>query len=249
MAIMMGIILSGCKKALDDLAGQQIADACRITKITYTRAFHPLDSIMFTYDAHGNPVSGIRPDPGTGYTNFLWRYDNQHRLTDQIDLYGVEVSAEVPPEDWQRFFYDKKGRIAEDSEYNFPAVVDGHPVQGPFGAVRLLDYGYDGYDRLTKVTLTQNGNVVNTWDFAYDSKGNLTGESYDDKINFHRTNQIWMFLSWDYSLNNPLTATYKYNRLGLPVSIDCIGENSAELMDGIYGSLSFNQATIQYDCH
>lgn len=247
-AIIVAIVFPGCKKALDVFATQEIAEACRIQKITYTGTFESLDSIMFTYDTYGNPVSAIRPNASTGYTNYLWRYDTYHRLTDQIDLYGVEVSADVPPEDWHRFFYDNKGRIAEDSQYFFPAIVGGRPVVGPFGGVRLLDYSYDNYDRLTGVTLSQNGSVVTTWDFTYDSHGNLTGQAYDDKINFHRSNKIWMFLSWDYSLNNPLTATYKYDRFGLPVTIDCLGENSAGLMNGIYGSLDFNQATIQYDC-
>jgi len=152
------------------------------------------------------------------------------------------------PETWHRFFYDNKGRIAEDSLYVFPSVVDGHPVSG-FAGVRIFYYSYDSYDRLISLKFTQDdGNLV-TFNFSYDANGNLTGRAYDDKINFRRTSKLWMFLSCDYSVNNPLTATYRCNRLGLPETIDCIGENSTGLMNEVYGSLGFNQATIRYDCH
>lgn len=248
LTLMAVIVLPGCKKALQEIATQEIVQACRIQKIVYTGAYEPLDSMMFTYDAYGNPLTAIRPDPRTGYTNFLWRYDTRHRLTDMIEPYGVDVSTDDPPENWHRFFYDNKGRIAEDSDYYFPAVVNGHPVSGPFGGVRRFDYTYDNYDRLISLTRVQYGNVVFTYDFSYGPGGNLTGRTYDDKINFRRTNKLWQFLSLDYSVNNPLTATYRYDRLGLPVTIDVIGETRAELIDGYYGDLSFNQATIQYDC-
>lgn len=249
LTIMVVVTFSGCKKVLVDIATQEIAQGCRIQKIIYTGTYESLDSIMFTYDAYGNPLTAIRPNTGTGYTNFFWRYDSRHRLTDMIEPYGVNVSSDDPPESWHRFFYDNKHRIAVDSDYYFPDVVDGHPVSGRFGGVRLFDYSYDAYDRLVSLTCVQYGNVVFTYNFAYDPSGNLTGRAYDDKINFRRTSKLWMFLSCDYSVNNPLTATYRYNRLGLPVTIDCIGENSTGLMNEVYGSLGFNQATIRYDCH
>jgi len=247
LTIVVAIVLPGCKKALDELATQEIAQACRIQKIIYTATYEPLDSAMFSYDAYGNPVSAIRSHATTGFPNFLWRYDTRHRLTDQVDVYGVDLASSPFPETWHRFFYDNKGRIAEDSLYVFPSVVDGHPVSG-FAGVRIFYYSYDAYDRLISLKFTQDAGNLVTFNFSYDANGNLTGRTYDDKINFRRTNKLWQFLSLDYSVNNPLTATYRYDRLGLPVTIEVIGETRAELIDGFYGDLSFNQATIQYDC-
>jgi len=55
--------------------------------------------------------------------------------------------------------------------------------------------------------------------YSYNADGNLAGHDYDDKINYHRTNRVWMFIDRDYSVNNPVIATYEYNDFGLPTRI------------------------------
>ncbi|HXD78819.1 MAG TPA: hypothetical protein VN616_13470 [Puia sp.] len=246
-AIGVSVAVPGCKKALDYWQDHNGAGAYRIVKMTYSGIYEPLDSIQFTYNAWGDPVNGIRSRTGTGYTNFLFRYDYQHRLTDQINTYGTDLSYVVSPESWDRFFYDDKGRIAVDSLYFFPDIVDGRPVPGKFGVVTLLYYDYDALDRIIRVSMVQQGEVFFVSTYAYDASGNLEGRPHDDKLNFRRTNRVWMFLSRDYSLNNPLNAVYSYNRAGLPLTIDCTGENSQQLMDESMGTLGFNHAVITYN--
>ena len=245
-AITMTLIGPGCKKAIDYWQDHNPASAYRIEKIAYSDVDQSPDSIVFTYNAWGDPVSGFRSRTSTAYTNFLFRYDQFHRLTDQINIYGVDLSYPVPPESWDRYFYDSKGRIAVDSQYFFPDIVDGRPLKGEHGIVTLFYFEYDAFDRITRVSMAADGNVFYINTYSYDSSGNLAGRPHDQKTNFRRCNPIWMFLSRDYSLNNPLNAAYTYNRIGLPLTIDCTGEGRQELIEETMGTLSFNHARISY---
>ncbi|HTQ67002.1 MAG TPA: RHS repeat domain-containing protein [Puia sp.] len=248
LGIFILVFTLGCKKAFDYLSDHKLVGFCQIKKITFTGIFPTPDTAVFTYNSQGDPVSIIRRWTGTGYTNFLFRYDGLHRLTDQINVYGVDVSELNPPESWNKYFYDDKGRIALDSQYFFPNLVNGKPVPGQLGAVSIFKYEYDPFDRLISVTWEQLDKVNSITNYSYDANGNLTGRVYDDKINFHRCNKIWMFLARDYSVNNPLNAFYTYNRTGLPVNIDCTKGNSENFMDEMMGFFGFNQADIEYGC-
>lgn len=87
-------------------------------------------------------------------------------------------------------------------------------------------YEYDDKKRIIKVTKTFSlGSTYPTeiYQYQYDGNGNLVtpGEVYDNKINFHRTNKIWMFLDRDYSVNNPFTANaYNSNHLATKLVSD-----------------------------
>ncbi|HVS97278.1 MAG TPA: hypothetical protein VHE54_12375 [Puia sp.] len=245
-AIIIALVAPACKKAIEYWEEHNPAAAYRIDKITYLDVYGVPDSIAFTYNAWGDPVSGIRTRTSTGYTNFLFQYDQLHRLTDKINIYGVDLSYWIPPESWDRFFYDDKGRIAVDSQYFFPDIVNGRPVQGKYGVVTLFYFEYDAFDRITRVSMATGGKIFYVNTYSYDSGGNLAGQPHDAMINFRRCNRIWMFLSRDYSLNNPLNAVYTYNRTGLPLTIDCTGENSQELIQETMGTLTFSHATIAY---
>ena len=47
------------------------------------------------------------------------------------------------------------------------------------------------------------------------------GVVYDNKMNINRTNDIWQFLSRDYSVNNPFTAA-AYNTARFPTTISSL---------------------------
>ena len=62
--------------------------------------------------------------------------------------------------------------------------------------------------------------------YNYDGAGNLihpasAGVVYDNKMNINRTNDIWQFLSRDYSMNNPFTAD-AYNAAGFPTVVNTL---------------------------
>jgi hypothetical protein len=235
-------ILPGCKKITQPGVG-----CCNIKRFAY--AGSPLgvgrltnDTMWFTYNASGNPVSGIRAFPSTGYPNFLFRYDHFNRLTDLIGVYGQSIADGV--ESWIKYFYDGRGRIISDSIYGLPLIVNGRPTIAQFTSPSVTAYEYDSEDRINKVSWQH---FVTT--YSYDPHGNLVGPSYDNKVNFHQTNKIWMFIDRDYSVNNPITASYTYNAVGLPTRIVPFAGTVGHFMTVAGTSLEFSAADIEYDCH
>jgi hypothetical protein len=74
---------------------------------------------------------------------------------------------------------------------------------------------------------------------------------YDNKINVHRTNKLWMFLDKDYSVNNPIdNGTYTYDQGNLPVTM---ATNTLSTVAAFYFMVvgypnSMSTATIGYSC-
>lgn len=263
-------LLPGCKKATDYLKDNPTAAycPCKIRQFNYAGSsvlgtqHGGTDTVRFTYNAAGDPVSGIRVHPGTGYPNWFFRYDGHGRLTDLIGLYGQ--TDEGFAESWNRYFYDGQDRIVKDSAYFFPGVVDNHPILDPllFSSVDIFLYEYDAKNRVTKEALVFGSGFTTT--YSYDSRGNRIGPvygltsgkhsgpataAYDDKINYHRTSKVWMFIDKDYSVNNPITATYHYNSFGLPVSIVPFTGTLQNFLSVSHTSYEFESATIEYDCN
>ena len=93
---------------------------------------------------------------------------------------------------------------------------------------RLTTYTYDGTCRVIKtsaidLSIAGGGTpAVNT--YTYDASGNLVrpGIVYDNKVNIHRTNKIFMFVDRDFSMNNPFTAA-TYNGYSLPWTLSSPG--------------------------
>jgi hypothetical protein len=81
------------------------------------------------------------------------------------------------------------------------------------------------------------------YQFEYDGNGNLVtpGVVYDNKINFHRTNKIWMFLDRDYSINNPFAAE-TYNSNHLPVKL--VTDKTSDFLWISY----IAETTLTYSC-
>ena len=232
-------ILSGCKKNLDpDLLSYNIKQ--------FSYAGSPLgvgrlvsDTMRFTYNSSGDPVTAIRTAVSTGYPNFFFKYDQHGRFTDLIGGYGHTIND--PIESWTRYFYDNLNRIVRDSFYSFPLIVNGRPTLGEYSGFINSTYTYDSKDRIISTT---RGLFTTT--YAYDGQGNLVGTAYDNKINIHRTNKIWMFIDKDYSVNNPVTASYVYNSVGLPTKIVPFAGTVDEFMAVAETSLEFSKADIEY---
>lgn len=258
--VMLSVVLlaSGCKKATDYLKDNPTSAycPCQIRQFNYAGSSTlgtqngTKDTVRFTYNAAGDPVTGIRAHPGTGYPNWYFRYDKQGRFTDLIGTYNrVETGA---VESWVRWFYDGQGRIVKDSLYTYPAVVNDRPAFDPkYTAVEISLFEYDVKNRVSKESFETGGFIIVT-NYTYDAHGNLIGPSskrvYDDKINYHRTNKIWMFIDKDYSVNNPVTAAYDYNAFGLPISIVPFSGTVQSFLSVAHTAYEFEKATIVYDC-
>lgn len=242
---------SGCKKLLDYIGehpGQGGSNYCAIREFAYRGPYYNTwDTLKFSYNAAGNPVTIMRNQTGTSRLNYFFQYDKKNRLTNLIGGYGNTPTSGL--EIWNRYFYDASNRIVLDSVYFFPELVNGQPTAGEYGSAYIVKYEYDGKDRVTKASYEEGQPITYVETYSYDASGNKTGNSYDNKVNFHQTNKIWMFLDREYSVNNPVTsASYTYNSTGLPVTIS-VSSGSLAFLNPPEEDENYVDAAIKYDCH
>ena len=173
------------------------------------------DTAIFTYNTLDNPVSIIH-QKGIG-DNIFFKYDKANRLTDFIIAYADAEGGDQ----WHRYSYDPHNttRIIADTDYI--SYLSHNGTMTSYEVTELTTFVYDAENRISKTTQTILGDTTITA-YTYDSHGNLEagGAVYDNKINVHRTNKIWMFLDNDYSVNNQVdNGTYTYNQGDLPLTI------------------------------
>jgi hypothetical protein len=225
-----GFLAGGCRKLYDYIHGHGDGDykVCNIKKITtyYFPTFEggKIDTLtyLFTYNRLGDPVSVINDHVGTGNGNYFFTYDKYNRLREFTSLYGIGGNSGY--ESWRKYGYNTQGQIVRDTTYIFGATSNGAPAPSPY--YYYNDYTYDTQNRISSVTTASYSHDVLSYidirAYAYDAKGNLVNTLplvYDDKLNLYRTNRLWMFLTRNYSVNNPFTAT-QYNAFGLPLAFD-----------------------------
>jgi hypothetical protein len=237
------VLLPGCKKLCDFIEQHPDADLkdCPITQIISTPCCDESDTLDFTYNAWGDPVSVLRrPLVKTGHPNYFFKYDSWHRLTDIIAAY-----ANGTAEQWHKYFYASaySTRIVRDSTYTFPTITTGFPESALFTS--LTYYDYDAQGRIIRDSTLSSAFPTIVNHYSYDGAGNRVGRSYDTKLNVHRTNKIWMFYDRDYSINNPFIAD-TYNSKSLPTSINTPSDASGGYLDFLNESTTV--AKISYAC-
>ena len=243
--VSVAIQLSSCKKIEEAILKDPCADIkfCNVKSYTFSGVgSYPANTATFTYDAWGNPLSVTNTVVNSGYPNQQFKYDALHRLTEYIRPY-----TNGNFETWSKYVYDASGRIAFDTTYALGAITPSGPAN--YFQARLTTYTYDGTCRVIKtsaVVLGDEGGGPFVFTYSYDSNGNLIrpGIVYDDKVNIHRTNKIFMFVDRDYSMNNPFTAS-TYNAYSLPRTIS----SPAAIGPSIYFLLRpIDNSTFVYQC-
>jgi len=237
---------SSCKKIEQAILKDPCADIkfCNIKSFTYPgSSISTPNSATFTYDAFGNPLTGNNTDVGTGVPNLVFKYDAAYRLSEFQRPYSNGIF-----ETWTKYFYDASGRIAYDTSYVFGTITPSWP---PINneQVRRTTYTYDGTCRIIQTSTVgiggpEDGFPAQVFNYSYNSNGNLIlpGVVYDNKVNIHRTNKVFMFVDRDFSMNNPFTAA-TYNGYSLPKSIGAAAGQSLYFLQR-----HIDNATFVYQC-
>ncbi|MCF6405748.1 hypothetical protein L3C95_22815 [Chitinophaga filiformis] len=234
-AVTVTLLLSACGK--HDVRPDCGAQLCQIQKLEgYDEVLQYTNTNTIEYNAVGNPVLRLRSDVGTGSENESYRYDNKNRLTDQILHYNTKEQYGDVFWEWHRFKYDNRNRIYLDTFYSI-GIIGDHPlplpVHSPVVEYLIIHFEYDHKDRIIKETANySDGRPWYVRLYTYDHRQNLVKKiafspssgyadttyyaSYDNKVNYLRTNKVWQFLNRDYSENNPIAAV-SYNKYGLPL--------------------------------
>lgn len=242
--------VTACKKIEQAILKDPCSDIkfCNIQSYTYPGSapyFDDDNTATFTYDGLGNPLAVNNTRVSTGAPNLVFKYDASHRLTEFQRPYSNGFF-----EQWFKYVYDASGRIIADTSYLFGAITPSWPPTGSQQR-RYTTYTYDNTCRVLKTTTIgiggpEDGFPPNVITYAYDASGNLIrpGITYDNKVNMHRTNKIFMFIDRDFSMNNPYTAT-SYNGYSLPQILPAPASGAAPVY---FLARAIDRATIVYQC-
>jgi hypothetical protein len=245
------IFFTGCQKVLDYIRfttdGKAELKICAIQNVTVRNTDDKSADVStvhysFYYNICGNPDSVINDEVATGNPNLVFKYDKHNRLIQFLRPY-TNGSYET----LDKYGYNNKNHIVYDTLYLFGLIVNNVPQTNDWPQVSYTSYVYDLQDRVVGQTdsIFVSGKfiVANQKTYTYDSKGNLilSGVVYDNKLNIKRTNAIWMFITKDYSVNNPFKANF-YNSWGLPLDLP-----SASGALGVIAPQS-GPAEIAYSC-
>ena len=240
----MALLFSSCRKEMGTPNGGEVLNTplpgqtmyCRIESIWENPWTPDQRFLLVAYDQYENPAYITTPLPSTGHPFRVFKYDSWHRLRQYLGDYGNGFF-----EFWHFYGFDNNGRIGVDTTYTFGQLLD-KPV-GYFER-RISWIEYDSQGRIVKISNTNNFGASWVDNFTYMAGGNLMrpGVTYDSKVNICRTNDIWMFLSRDYSMNNPFTAD-AYNVAGEPTMI-----NVPSPFIFILSDIQLNHAQVGYAC-
>ena len=214
------LLFSSCKKELGSVKNEEIGNTplpgqptyCRIESIWENPGSDDQRYILILYDQYENPTAITTPFPATGHPFRKFKYDEWHRLREYLGDYGNGFF-----DFWHFYGFDLNGRIGADTMYTFGKLLD-KPTD--YFERTISQIQYDNQGRIVHVSNINSHGVSSVNTYEYDAAGNLVYPSglpvtYDNKVNIHRTNDIWMFLARDYSMNNPIIAD-AYNPTGFP---------------------------------
>jgi hypothetical protein len=238
----LAILFVACRKEINTPDGNEVGNTplpttgtyCRIESIWLNPGSSSQSYWLIAYDEFENPKFITTPLPATGQPFREFKYDGWHRLREYVGDYGNGMF-----EEWHFYGFDWNGRIGVDTNYVFGKLGE-KPTNYFNRTISMIEY--DSQGRIIRVTSHDDHGLNLVTDYSYDSHGNLIRPdvTYDNKVNLNRTNDYWMFLLRDYSMNNPMMAD-SYNAAGYPTVI-----NSPNPVPWIIGDISHSQ--IGYGC-
>jgi hypothetical protein len=240
------LLFSSCKKDLIQQENEEVKSTplpgetsyCRIESISQNAGMPNQTFRLILYDEFENPVAITTPVVSTGSPYRVFKYDQWHRLREYRSEYS-RGSFET----WHFYGYDLNGRIDVDTTYVF-GIMGEKPENYHYKYISKIEY--DNQDRINRVSNTDI--FANTWEskYEYDNRGNLieVGRVYNNQINIHRSNDIWMFLNRDYSMNSSYEAA-EYNSAGFP---SYINTTTRGFIGFFHTDINLNNSKISYSC-
>jgi hypothetical protein len=238
VAVAAVFAFSSCQKIIDKIFhghGHE-ESGCIITQVKQPLEFSEDVRTGVVYNnAHGDPDSVVF-DIETGSAGahlFYFKYDDMHRLVEYSGWYSREAD--------DYYFIHRYGYQGSQ------IVYDTTQWREAGSWTRMAELEYDAKGRVIKeasrdtlldgVPGTSSEGPTET--YTYNADDNLDGGTYDDKVSFLRTNEVWMFTQRNYSRNNPQGAI-GYNSEDLPLGF-AAGHGVSFLQFG-------GPSEIQYDC-
>jgi hypothetical protein len=210
---------------------------CRIESIWVKNGQFGQEFRTVGYDEYENPtfITNATVATGSPYRTFV--YDQWHRLREYRESYSYGNYQA-----WHLYAYGQDGRIHVDTTLNLGNTRDNYAIRS------IANLEYDNQGRIIResgVATSINWSYTFDQNYAYDASGNLIrpGVTYDNRLNINRTNDIWMFISRDYSLNNPFIAD-EYNAQGYPTRVNM----PATTINFLHTEVFLNQSEISYGC-
>jgi hypothetical protein len=223
------LLFTGCNK--HDPGPDCYLQSCRISQLQNEDLSYGNESYTadFEYDAKGTPLRITRSDVRTGGPNYLFRHDAKNRVTDVIGCYGSGNDGDYF-EFWHRLKYDAKNRVYRDSSF-YVGIVGPNPVKVP-GVEQIIIVNNYTYDTQNRIIRAAESDLYRDYHYYYNNRGNLDSVrqrdytleytvaygTYDNTVNYHRTNPLWQFLDRDYSQNNAATVS-AVNKYSLPTTV------------------------------
>ena len=266
MSLAAGAILftfSSCKKGYEIIHNPDgHPSPCQITKFDIQSFYFTPDEYVIGYNAAGNPDSmiDIHPIDNLGNPRYFFRYDSLNRLTDwMITNQPYSTTGGYFAFSWHKYEYVHPNYIT-DTMITYAGDVRGpRPIASATLTTNTVKaYTLDIHGRISKIWSLREANgpdhapVLLTTNI-YDTNGNLpltdTSLTYDNKINYYRTNKVWEFIFNNYSRNNIVkknsTFTPVYNTYWFPTSLENYDPFSVRPFGVINNSLTLD---ITYAC-
>lgn len=204
----------------------------------------------------------------------LFRYDAKNRLEYRITNYGDVLAPSIKVIydargrasqyiavsnynvgdyfwEWHFLSYDSRNNIVRDTTYYEGTIGPNGPVYGPGELpedyMYTSTFEYDAENRLIKM----DNQIAGIKTYTYNADGNLTKDvhgtplTYDDHVNWNRTDPFLQFINRDYSRNSTAGAT-SFNKYGLPLEYPYLGHLQYQLFIDGFG---FFNPHFTYSCN
>ncbi len=128
---------------------------------------------------------------------------------------GKITQTTMPSERTESYTYTPNGNldtiVSDGKTFDYDYYDTGYVKSIAYPGGLETVYEYDNINRVTKLTTTKNGNVINTFEYEYDNNGNTTKEIRNGETTSYSYDSLNRLISVTYSDGS--SVTYEYDAL------------------------------------